>query len=221
MRDIDRDLIRGGHYGQRSCEPRNRPNTWAHRPICIGEESPCQLGAVHTWGDSGRNMLAESLSAFGPSATLARSKSRSATASCRALCAIAVRRLRRMKGDRDQKASQPWSISSGIDPRLEAMTGVLLASASSASAEARLHCLNVCARPSWQTDREYRPLARLTRRGHVAAHHACKLARDGESEAGAAEALRGRGIGLRELVKQLAHLLRRHADAAICHGKLD
>ena len=126
-----------------------------------------------------------------------------------------------MKGDRDQKASQPWSISSGIDPRLEAMTGVLLASASSASAEARLHCLNVCARPSWQTDREYRPLARLTRHGHVAAHHACKLARDGESEAGAAEALRGRGIGLRELLKQLAHLLRRHADAAICHGKLD
>jgi hypothetical protein len=25
---FDRDLIRGGHYGQRSCEPRNRPNTW-------------------------------------------------------------------------------------------------------------------------------------------------------------------------------------------------
>jgi hypothetical protein len=34
MRAIDRDLIREGHYGQRSCEPRkNRPNTWLHRPM--------------------------------------------------------------------------------------------------------------------------------------------------------------------------------------------
>ena len=28
MRPIDRDLIRGGHYGQRSREPLRRPNTW-------------------------------------------------------------------------------------------------------------------------------------------------------------------------------------------------
>ena len=26
-----------------------RPNTWLHRPPCMREESPCQLGAVHTW----------------------------------------------------------------------------------------------------------------------------------------------------------------------------
>ena len=26
----------------------------AHRPICIREKSPCQLGAVHTWGYSDR-----------------------------------------------------------------------------------------------------------------------------------------------------------------------
>src|SRR5262245_24386546 len=26
----------------------NRPNTWLHRPACGREESPCQLGAVHT-----------------------------------------------------------------------------------------------------------------------------------------------------------------------------
>jgi hypothetical protein len=26
-----------------------RPNTWLHRPACGREESPCQLGAVHTW----------------------------------------------------------------------------------------------------------------------------------------------------------------------------
>jgi hypothetical protein len=27
----------------------NRPNTWLHRPSLQREESPCQLGAVHTW----------------------------------------------------------------------------------------------------------------------------------------------------------------------------
>jgi hypothetical protein len=27
----------------------NRPNTWPHRPSLRREESPCQLGAVHTW----------------------------------------------------------------------------------------------------------------------------------------------------------------------------
>jgi hypothetical protein len=29
----------------------NRPNTWPHRPSLRREESPCQLGAVHTWHD--------------------------------------------------------------------------------------------------------------------------------------------------------------------------
>jgi hypothetical protein len=27
----------------------NRPNTWLHRPRLRREDSPCQLGAVHTW----------------------------------------------------------------------------------------------------------------------------------------------------------------------------
>src|SRR5215469_11095198 len=27
----------------------NRPNTWLHRPAKRREDSPCQLGAVHTW----------------------------------------------------------------------------------------------------------------------------------------------------------------------------
>src|SRR5262252_3210437 len=27
----------------------NRPNTWLHRPSLQREDSPCQLGAVHTW----------------------------------------------------------------------------------------------------------------------------------------------------------------------------
>ena len=26
-----------------------RPNTWLHRPATRREDSPCQLGAVHTW----------------------------------------------------------------------------------------------------------------------------------------------------------------------------
>jgi hypothetical protein len=33
----------------------NRPNTWLHRPACKREENPCQLGAVHTWGYTGRH----------------------------------------------------------------------------------------------------------------------------------------------------------------------
>src|SRR4051812_7663995 len=50
MRAFGRDLIRGGHYGQRSCEPHSKaehmaaPTNAAKR-----EESSCQSGAVHTW----------------------------------------------------------------------------------------------------------------------------------------------------------------------------
>src|SRR6266404_3641747 len=52
MRAFDRDLIRGGHYGQRPVCRANRPNTWLHRPACKREENPCQLGAVHTWHEA-------------------------------------------------------------------------------------------------------------------------------------------------------------------------
>ena len=53
MRGFDRDLIRGGHYGQRSCEPHLKaehmaaPTNAAKR-----EKSSCQLGAVHTWHET-------------------------------------------------------------------------------------------------------------------------------------------------------------------------
>jgi hypothetical protein len=30
-----------------------RPNTWLHRPSLRREDSPCQLGAVHTWPIAG------------------------------------------------------------------------------------------------------------------------------------------------------------------------
>src|SRR5262249_28082568 len=50
MRAFDRDLIRGGHYGQRPCAPRLTGRiTWLHRPAMRREDFPCQLGAVHTW----------------------------------------------------------------------------------------------------------------------------------------------------------------------------
>jgi len=29
-----------------------RPNTWLHRPTLRREDSPCQLGAVHTWPEA-------------------------------------------------------------------------------------------------------------------------------------------------------------------------
>jgi hypothetical protein len=73
----------------------------------------------------------------------------------------------------------------------------------------------------WQAHRKDRPLARLAGHSHVAPHHARELACDGEAETGAAEALRGRDIGLAELLEQLCLLLRRHADAGVGDGKLD
>src|SRR5215813_3725277 len=47
MRAFDRSaegIMASGHVNRT-----NRPNTWLHRPACGREESPCQLGAVHTW----------------------------------------------------------------------------------------------------------------------------------------------------------------------------
>src|SRR5664279_2409124 len=50
MRAIDRDLIRGGHYGQRPRVPHFKGRTHGCTDqCCIREESSCQLGAVHTW----------------------------------------------------------------------------------------------------------------------------------------------------------------------------
>jgi hypothetical protein len=48
---FDRDLIRGGHYGQRSCEPHKQAEHMAAPTKPGREESSCQLGAVHTWLD--------------------------------------------------------------------------------------------------------------------------------------------------------------------------
>src|SRR5262245_45781135 len=74
---------------------------------------------------------------------------------------------------------------------------------------------------SRQAHGEHQTFARLARHSHVAAHHARELAGDGEAETGAAEFMRGRGIGLAELLEELCLLLRRHADAGIGDGELD
>src|SRR5262245_32304796 len=47
----------------------NRPNTRLHRPTLLREESSCQLGAVHTRGQSGKHMLDVSFSHFDPERT--------------------------------------------------------------------------------------------------------------------------------------------------------
>jgi hypothetical protein len=52
MRAFDRDLIRGGHYGQRSREPRKQAEHIAATDLLHREENPCQKGAVHTWHSS-------------------------------------------------------------------------------------------------------------------------------------------------------------------------
>src|SRR5260370_309331 len=72
-----------------------------------------------------------------------------------------------------------------------------------------------------QAHREHRAFAQLTRHRHVAAHHACELAREGKAEPSAAEAVRGCGIGLAELLEQLGLLLRGHTDAGVGDGELD
>src|ERR1700676_2969326 len=50
MRVVGRDLIRGGHYGQRSCEPHSKAEHMAAPTNAAKhEKSSCQPGAVHTW----------------------------------------------------------------------------------------------------------------------------------------------------------------------------
>src|SRR5262249_11158408 len=76
-------------------------------------------------------------------------------------------------------------------------------------------------RTSWQAHRKHRPLAGLARHGHVTAHHARELAREGKAKSRAPETLCSRGIGLAELLEQLGLLLRRHANAGISDRELD
>jgi hypothetical protein len=70
-----------------------------------------------------------------------------------------------------------------------------------------LLCLGIC--PCRQAHREDRAFARLARHRDVAAHHASELAGDDEAQAGPAEPLGGRGIGLAKLLEHLRRLFRR------------
>src|SRR5262249_41073643 len=58
-------------------------------------------------------------------------------------------------------------------------------------------------RAPWQAHGEHGAFAWLARHRHVATHHTRELAREGKAKPRAAEALRGRGIRLSELLEQL------------------
>jgi hypothetical protein len=50
MRAFDRDLIRGGHYGQRSCEPHQKAEHMAApTTAAYVKKTLANPGAVHTW----------------------------------------------------------------------------------------------------------------------------------------------------------------------------
>src|SRR5947207_200945 len=74
MRVIDRDLIRGGHYGQRSCEPRKQAEHMAatdpgcYVKILLANSEPSTHGTKRTW----RSRL--TMSAFGGKADMARTR---------------------------------------------------------------------------------------------------------------------------------------------------
>jgi hypothetical protein len=76
----------------------------------------------------------------------------------------------------------------------------------------------LCRRADWQAHRKHRAFARAARHGHVAAHHAGELARDGKPEAGAAKALRGRSIDM--TADQQAKLFEEFT-AAVSYRELD
>src|SRR5262245_51811967 len=77
------------------------------------------------------------------------------------------------------------------------------------------------ARADRQAHGENRALARLARHRDIAAHHACKLARDRQSEAGAAELLRGGCICLGKFFEESCLLLHCYADTAVGHSKFN
>src|ERR1700686_892804 len=93
MRVYDRDLIRGGHYGQRSCEPHlQAEHMAAPTNAAKREESSCQLGAVHTWALFGHGAMSDLSPECAPKRTSAdhcefMGSRRSATPDIPAICA--------------------------------------------------------------------------------------------------------------------------------------
>src|SRR3974390_1258450 len=68
---------------------------------------------------------------------------------------------------------------------------------------------------SRQPDREGRAAAWLALNRDVAAHHLTEAFADREPKPGAAVFARRRCVGLRELLKQLTYLFRRHSNARV------
>src|SRR6516162_9134151 len=68
---------------------------------------------------------------------------------------------------------------------------------------------------SWQSDREGRAAAGLALDRNVTTHHLTEAFADREPKAGATVFARRGCVSLRELLKQLALLLRRHPDAGV------
>jgi hypothetical protein len=66
-------------------------------------------------------------------------------------------------------------------------------------------------RAARQAHREHRAFARLARHGHIAAHHARELGRDGKSEPGTAKVLSGRSVSLAELSGHASRIARQRA----------
>src|SRR5574341_2193705 len=72
-----------------------------------------------------------------------------------------------------------------------------------------------------ESDGECGPLARGALDRDVAPHQPAEFPADGQAQARAPVLARRRGIGLRELLEQLLHLLGGHPDAAIPHAEGD
>ena len=59
MRGFDRDLIRGGHYGQRSCEPRKKAEHMAAptKPAIVKKALANAEPSTHGTFQTGRNVM--------------------------------------------------------------------------------------------------------------------------------------------------------------------
>src|SRR5262249_23556383 len=126
-----------------------------------------------------------------------------------ALCTLRVRRCRRLT-QHSLPGGPLWPYRVGLAPTDRASFAWRLPSLDHLVGAAGY---GLCVRVRRQAHCKDRAFTQLARHGHVAAHHARELAGDGEAKPRAAEALRGRGIGLGEFLEQLDLLFRRHADA--------
>jgi hypothetical protein len=65
MRPFDRDLIRGGHYGQRSCEPRKQAEHMAAPTNAANVKKALANAEPSTHGTNPTSIMSAAMSAFG------------------------------------------------------------------------------------------------------------------------------------------------------------